>query len=93
MISRIAFAMRCKWTTRRLQRYIDMDPAATLSAQDIIRVRAHLAECEKCSTSVDDYKRMNIALRWVGKNTAPDESSLERLREKLRQITLADRGK
>ncbi len=87
-MSSITFAIRCKWTTRHLQRYIDMDPAANLSAQDITRVRAHLAECEKCRTSVDDYKRMNAALRWIGKNTVPEEASLKRLKEKLNQITL-----
>ncbi len=90
-MSRIAFAMRCKWTTRRLQRYLDMDPAAHLSPQEISRVRAHLMECEKCSASVDDYKRMNTALRWLGKNTVPEDASLERLKERLNQITLTDR--
>jgi anti-sigma factor RsiW len=82
----VVFAMRCTWTGRRLQRYIDMDPAATLSDGEITRVRAHLANCEKCSTSVADFKKIGSAMRWLGESKAPDDSSLDRLRSRLDQI-------
>jgi anti-sigma factor RsiW len=82
----LVFAMRCKWTARRLQQYIDMDPAAELSEGEITRVRAHLAECEKCSTSVTDYTKINKTLRWMGESNVPDEMTLNRLKSKLDQI-------
>jgi anti-sigma factor RsiW len=82
----IVFAMRCKWTNRRLQRYIDMDPAAKLSEDEITRVRAHIAECERCTSSVEDYTKMKSALHWLGDLKAPDEDSLSRLRSKIDQI-------
>jgi hypothetical protein len=82
----MVLAMRCKWTGRRLQRYIDMDPAAKLTEGEIARVRAHLAECEKCSTSVSDFKKIGSALRWLGESKAPDDSSLDRLKTRLDQI-------
>jgi anti-sigma factor RsiW len=82
----LVFAMRCKWTARRLQQYIDMDPAAELSEKEITRVRGHLTECEKCSTSVADYKKISKTLRWFGDNNAPDETMLNRLKLKLNQI-------
>ena len=82
----LIFALRCKWTSRRLQQYIDMDPAAELSEREITRVRAHLTECEKCSSSVADYKKISKTLRWFGDNNAPDETMLNRLKLKLNQI-------
>ncbi len=82
----LLLALRCKWTTRRLQQYIDMDPAAKLSEGEITRVRAHIAECEKCSTSVADYKKISKTLRWLGESSVPDEATLNRLKLKLNQI-------
>ncbi len=82
----LAFALRCKWTARRLQQYIDMDPAAELSAKEIAQVRNHLAECEKCSVSVADYKKISKTLRWFGDNNSPDETTINRLKLKLNQI-------
>jgi anti-sigma factor RsiW len=82
----LVIAMRCKWTARRLQQYIDMDPAAKLTGGEITRVRAHLAECEKCSSTVADYKKISKTLRWLGDTNAPDEASLSRLMVKLNQI-------
>ena len=82
----MAFALRCKWATRRLQRYLDMDPAAPLSESEVSRVRAHIADCEKCSTSVADYKQINSALRRLGASKVPDEMSLLRLKSAIDQI-------
>ncbi len=82
----IAFALRCKWATRRLQRYLDMDPAAPLSESEVARVRAHIADCEKCSMSVAHYKQINSALRWLGESKVPDEASLNRLKSALDEI-------
>jgi anti-sigma factor RsiW len=82
----LVFALHCKWTARRLQQYIDMDPAAKLSEGEITRVRAHLAECEKCSTSVADYKKISKTLRWIGESNVPDQTTLNRLKLKLDQI-------
>ena len=82
----MAFALRCKWATRRLQRYLDMDPAASLSESEEARVRAHIADCEKCSTSVADYNQINSALRRLGVSQVPDEMSLLRLKSVIDEI-------
>lgn len=82
----LLMALRCKWATRRLQQYIDMDPAVELSKKEITRIRAHLAECARCSTMVADYKKISKTLRWLGESSAPDEATLSRLKLKLAQI-------
>ncbi len=63
-----------------------MDPAAELSEKEITSVRAHLTKCEKCNTSVADYKKISKTLRWLGESSAPDEATLSRLKLKLNQI-------
>lgn len=63
-----------------------MDPAAKLSETEITRVRAHLAECERCSANVADFTKMKSALHSLGDFKVPDEDSLNRLRSKIDQI-------
>jgi anti-sigma factor RsiW len=82
----LAFALRCKRTTRRLQRYLDMDPVANLSETDIAKVRSHIAECERCCKSVADHKKIRTTLRLLGESHALDELSISRLKAALDQI-------
>jgi len=84
------FAMRCKLTTRRLQRYLDMDPDALLSEKELAQVRSHLVECERCTKSVDDYRRMNSALRRFGDAQQPDDLSVARLKAVLGDLNPRD---
>ncbi len=79
----LAVAMRCKVTSRRLSRYIDRDASAPLSESEIVKVKAHLAECEKCTANVQDFTNMKSAMRWLSSSQLPDESAIERLKESL----------
>ena len=80
-------AIRCKRTARLLSRYVDMDPSARLSDEEIGRVRKHLAECEKCTAMVGDLNRMKSSLRWLGSSHLPDESSLSHLKATLDDLS------
>lgn len=80
----LVVAMRCKINSRRLSRYIDRDFSAPLSESEILKVEAHLAECEKCTAAVQELTKMKSTLRWLGALQIPDESSIERLKQSLK---------
>lgn len=79
-------AIRCRRTGKLLSRYLDMDPDALLSREEIVRVRAHLAECEKCTSTMKDMSRIKASLRWIGESQLPDQSSLSNLRAILERL-------
>ena len=79
----LVVALRCKINSRRLSRYIDRDPDAPLNESEIRKVKAHIAECEKCTAVVTDFTNMKSAMRWLGANQPPDESGIERLKHAL----------
>ena len=79
----LAIALRCKINSHRLSRYIDRDPAAPLNESEIRKIKAHLAECEKCTAVINDFATMKSAMRWLGANQPPDEPGIERLRQSL----------
>lgn len=64
-----------------------MDPSAQLSDEEIRQVRVHLAECEKCTSSVKDLSKMKSALRWIGTSQSSDEPSLTRLKATLDELS------
>jgi hypothetical protein len=76
-------ALRCHRTAKRLSRYVDMDPTALLSEVEIERVRKHLAECEKCTSAIEDLNKIKSSLRWLGASYLPSESSLSQLKATL----------
>lgn len=80
----LMMAMRCRITSRRLSRYIDRDPAAPLSASEILKVKSHLDECEKCTAAVRDLSNIKSTMRRLGSAQMPDESSIERLKQSLK---------
>ena len=79
----LAVAIRCKINSHRLSRYIDRDPAAPLNESEIQKIKAHLAECEKCTAVIKDFTTVKSAMRWLGANQPPDEPGIERLRQSL----------
>lgn len=80
-------AIRCRRTAKRLSRYIDMDPASQLSDEEIHQIRAHLAECEKCTLAEKDLIKIKNSLRWIGSSQSLDESSLTRLKVTLDDLS------
>jgi len=83
-------AIRCQHTARRLSKYVDMDPSARLSEAEIVRVRKHLAECEKCTAAVGDLTTMKSSLRWLGLSHLPEEESLSHLKATLDDLSLRE---
>jgi hypothetical protein len=79
----LVVAMRCKINSHRLSRYLDRDPAAPLNVSEIRKIKAHIAECEKCTAVIHDFTAMKSAMRWLGANQPPNELGIERLRQSL----------
>lgn len=73
---------RCHWTARRLQRYLDADPAAPLSAADALRVKSHLRDCDRCRAAGGEYRSLTKLLHRLHPLGIPDPGSVERVRAK-----------
>lgn len=87
MIKSARMMLTCHWSARRIQRYLDADPAAPLDPDEIRRLEAHLAVCEKCRAAELEFKQINAALsRWTVE-TMPDKDSVEHVRQFLDRLT------
>lgn len=72
--------LTCHWSARRIQRYLDADPAAPLSPGEISRLEAHLATCHKCTRVATEHRALHRALSvWSG-GTAFDPRSVDRVK-------------
>ncbi|MGB3827820.1 MAG: zf-HC2 domain-containing protein [Ornithinimicrobium sp.] len=79
-LSMIRAMVTCRWTARRIQRYLDADPSALLSGVEVARLEAHLSECERCSKLTQEHRMMRGAFgRWAAA-TPPDPDAVRRLR-------------
>lgn len=79
MIRAARMMLTCHWSARRIQRYLDSDPAALLHPRQVHRVQAHLAECAKCSAAAAEYRQIDTALsRWALRRI-PDPESIAQL--------------
>ncbi len=84
-VSKISTLVTCHWTGRRIQRYLDADPAAPLDAAEIARLEAHVDECERCATASREFRMLRGALgRWA---TPADEDAVQRLRGVVDTLT------
>ena len=72
--------LSCHFTARRLQRYLDADPAAPLTEAEIGRLEAHLAECERCAGAFADFRALRGALRGVAQRIGPQPDAVDRMR-------------
>lgn len=86
----IAMMVACWWSARRIQRYIDADPAAPLTAQDVRRLEAHLAVCERCTAAVKESRGIKAALGRLADRRAPSPARVARLRLQARQFSHGD---
>jgi anti-sigma factor RsiW len=80
LVKTILRMAKCHWTARRLQRYIDADPAALLPAADARRIESHLRDCDRCQASEDEYRNLAKLLHRLHPHGDPDPGSVERVR-------------
>lgn len=87
MIRAARMMLTCHWSARRIQRYLDADPAAPLATDEIRRLEAHLAVCERCRAAEQEFRQINAALsRWTIQ-TMPDADRVEHVRHFLDRLT------
>ncbi|MGB6181405.1 MAG: zf-HC2 domain-containing protein [Rhodococcus sp. (in: high G+C Gram-positive bacteria)] len=90
MIKAVRAMLTCHWSARRIQRYLDADPAAQLDADEIRRLEAHLAVCEKCRAAENEFGQISAALsRWTVR-TMPDGESVREVSRFLERLTGGD---
>lgn len=86
MMTSLRTMLTCRWAARRVQRYLDGDPAAPLDAAEAHRLEAHLAECARCSGRVEQYRALGQALRHWSEQRAPDPARVARLHEQAERL-------
>lgn len=92
MMSTITTMLACRWSGRRIQRYLDADPSAPLAAEEVRRLEAHLATCARCSAAVADYRGVLRALvRW-SQRRLPDPAMVVRVRLAAERLMAEDAG-
>ena len=87
MITSLRRMLSCRWSARRLGRYLDHDPTVPLTAAEIQRLEDHLAVCERCRGVSAEQRALHRALsRWPVQRL-PDDAALARLHATLDRIT------
>lgn len=78
--------IECRWSAKRIQRYLDADPSATLTPSEIAKLESHLATCEKCTQVTEEHRALHRALSlWPGAPD-PDPDSVARLRRYVEEL-------
>ncbi|WP_300384403.1 zf-HC2 domain-containing protein [uncultured Nocardioides sp.] len=72
--------LTCHWSARRLQRYLDADPAAPLTSREVARLEEHLATCERCADVLGEHRLLSRALGGWRRGTPVDHASVRRVR-------------
>ena len=75
MIASLRMMATCRWSAHRIQRYIDADPAAPLSTDELDRLEAHLAVCERCTAEVNKSRGVKAALARLADRRPPTRHS------------------
>jgi anti-sigma factor RsiW len=86
----LATMWTCHWSARRIQRYLDADPSAPLSAEEIRRLEAHLATCERCSAAAAEYRGLRRALASWASRHGPDPVLVDRMQQAAEQLIAQD---
>lgn len=86
MIGSVRTMLTCRWAARRLQRYLDADPAVGLDPVDVARLETHLAACARCARRVQQYRELAAALHEWARRHAPDPFAVARVHETARMI-------
>lgn len=92
MISTITTMWTCRWSARRIQRYLDADPSAPLTAEHILRLEAHLATCEKCTAAAEEYRGVRRALEQWARRRTPYPAVVARVHLAAQRLMADDHG-
>ncbi|MGH3437985.1 MAG: zf-HC2 domain-containing protein [Sciscionella sp.] len=82
--------LTCPWTARRLHRYLDTDPSAPLTPDEVHRLEAHLAVCVRCRAAAEEYRALRRALAGLAAQQAPDPQLVDRMRHAAARIAAED---
>jgi len=85
-ISDVISMPECHWVRAHLIRYLDRDPAAPLSPEELVRLETHIAICDKCASISDEYRETSKALGQLRAHV--DQESIARLSASLEKLTL-----
>ena len=75
--------LACHRNRRRLQRFLDRDPAAPLTPAEMLEVEHHLGQCERCTGLAEEYRALRRSLQSWGSLLGPDDDALRRVRVSL----------
>lgn len=79
-LSMLHAMVTCRWTRRRIQQYLDVDPSGPLTPAELARLEAHLEECDRCTQLTQEFRVMRGAFgRWAA-SSPPDPQAVHRLR-------------
>lgn len=92
MIASLTTMWTCHWARRRIQRYLDADPSARLTASEIRRLETHLATCARCSALTEEYRGLGRVLAIWSADHGPDPAAVARLRASAEQLLTESAG-
>ncbi len=92
MMSSLSTMLTCHWSARRIQRYLDADPAALLEPDEVQRLEAHLATCEKCAAAAEEYRGVRRALTRWSQRRMPAPAITARVRLAAERLMAEDAG-
>ena len=92
MISATRKMLTCHWSARRIQRYLDADPAAPRPPEQVHRLESHLKTCEKCAATAEDCRRLRRALLLFCQRHALDPAVLIRARARAEHLLSQNAG-
>lgn len=79
--------LTCRWTARRLQRYLDGDRSAPLTPEEVSRLEEHLAVCERCSRALAEHRLVRRVLGGLGHGASVRAESVDRMRSLLDELS------
>ncbi len=92
MITTVRTMLTCRWAARRIQRYLDADPAALLDGAEVRRLEAHLVVCARCGGLAEEYRGLSRALAGWSLQRLPDPQLVARVRSMAEQLIREDSG-
>lgn len=86
MIAHLRAMLTCHWSARRIDRYLDADPSAPLTAEEVRRLEGHLAVCERCGLVTEEHRALRRALARWSEQHPPAPDAVARLHRTLDRI-------
>jgi len=90
MMSSLTTMLTCHWSARRIQRYLDTDPSASLEPAEVHRLEQHLMVCEKCSAAAEEYRGVWRALARWSQRRLPDPAMTARVWLAVERVRVED---